>query len=134
MPARKSKTASKKKTAKKKAAAKKTSTSTRYSETVELTAPQAKSLGIPADSYRISTMVFAMCNAGKTNDELFEAVQKHFPESECAKKKALTTWYRWKGESTGKITTKSPESKPKARKTATKKASGRKRKATARKA
>jgi hypothetical protein len=133
MPAKK-KTASKRKTTSKKTSSKKTTGAKRYSEKVELTAAQAKKLGISAGEYRISTMVFAMCDAGKSNDELYAAVQEHFPKSQCAQKKALTTWYRWKGETTGKITRHLSETKPKARKTATKKTGGRKRKATARKA
>jgi hypothetical protein len=82
---------------------------TRYSETAEIGKVDAKRLGIDEGEYRISTLVYALCNAGADNDALFDAVKEFFPTSKCAEKKPLVTWYRFNGERIGKVTTPRPD-------------------------
>lgn len=142
MAARKTKAKARGKSAPTKAKAK----ATRFAKTVELAANVARTLGIAAGTYRISTLCYALWSAGKSNDEVVEAVRRFFPDSECAAegKRALIIWYRFNGLRTGKIPadavgaeTKAksgPKRKVSARKTATKGATKGARRKTARKA
>jgi hypothetical protein len=76
-----------------------------YNIIVKLTKSEAKQLSheVPEGNYKISTLVRQLCVLGATNDDLFSAVKLVFPDSLCATKKSLVTWYRGDGVRTGKI-------------------------------
>jgi hypothetical protein len=77
----------------------------RYTIIVSLNKADIKRLPteVSEGNYNIARLVRAMCVNGATNDQLFQAVQAVFPDSKCAKKKSLVTWYRGDAARSGKI-------------------------------